>query len=71
MSGASGSGGASGTGADFEIADGNQMLECVIIVPCLLRRSSGKLEIQVESEDVPELPTAGLEKFFSRKSVSA
>ena len=28
-------------GADFEIADGNQMLECVITVPCLLRRSSG------------------------------
>ena len=58
-------------GADFEIADGNQVLDCVITVPCLLRRSSGKLEIQVECEDVPEQPTAGLEKFFSRKSVSA
>ena len=41
-------------GADFEIADGNQMLKCVITVPCLLRRSSGKLEIQVESKDIPE-----------------
>ena len=47
-------------GADFEIADGNQMLECVITVPCLLRRSSGKLEIQVESEDVPEQPVTPL-----------
>ena len=47
-------------GADFEIADGNQMLECVITVPCLLRRSSGKLEIQVESEDVPEQPMTPL-----------
>ena len=41
-------------GADFEIADGNKQLECVVTVPCLLRRSSGKLEIQVESEDTPE-----------------
>ena len=47
-------------GAGFEIADGNQMLECVITVPCLLRRSSGKLEIQVESEDVPEQPVTPL-----------
>lgn len=47
-------------GADFEIADGNQMLECVITVPCLLRRSSGKLEIQVESEDIPEQPVTPL-----------
>ena len=47
-------------GADFEIADGNQMLDCVITVPCLLRRSSGKLEIQVESEDVPEQPMTPL-----------
>ena len=47
-------------GADFEFADGNQMLECVITVPCLLRRSSGKLEIQVESEDVPEQPMTPL-----------
>mgnify|MGYP003306191006 FL=1 len=36
------------------------MLECVITVPCLLRRSSGKLEIQVESEDVPEQPVTPL-----------
>lgn len=42
-------------GADFEIADGNKQLECVVTVPCLLRRSSGKLEIQVESE-VPITP---------------
>ena len=47
-------------GADFEIADGNQELECVITVPCLLHRSSGKLEIQVESEDVPEQPVTPL-----------
>ena len=47
-------------GADFEITDSNQMLECVITVPCLLRRSSGKLEIQVESEDVPEQPMTPL-----------
>ena len=47
-------------GADFEITDGNQMLGCVITVPCLLRRSSGKLEIQVESEDVPEQPVTPL-----------
>ena len=47
-------------GADFEIADGNQMLECVITVPCLLRQSSGKLEIQVESEDIPEQPMTPL-----------
>ena len=47
-------------GADFEIADGNQMLECVITVPCLLRRSSGKLEIQVESKDIPEQPMTPL-----------
>ena len=42
--------------ADFEIADGNKQLECVVTVPCLLRRSSGKLEIQVESEDTQEQP---------------
>ena len=36
------------------------MLECVITVPCLLRRSSGKLEIQVESEDVQEQPMTPL-----------
>jgi len=47
-------------GADFEIADSNQVLDCVITVPCLLRRSSGKLEIQVESEDVPEQPVTPL-----------
>ena len=47
-------------GADFEITDGNQVLDCVITVPCLLRRSSGKLEIQVESEDVPEQPVTPL-----------
>ena len=47
-------------GADFEIADGNKMLKCVITVPCLLRRSSGKLEIQVESEDIPEQPMTPL-----------
>ena len=47
-------------GADFEIADGNKQLECVITVPCLLRRSSGKLEIQVESEDTPEQPMTPL-----------
>ena len=47
-------------GADFEIADGNKQLECVVTVPCLLRRSSGKLEIQVESEDVLELPITPL-----------
>ncbi|MBE6388508.1 MAG: hypothetical protein E7045_10730 [Lentisphaerae bacterium] len=28
--------------------------------PCLLRRSSGKLEIQVESEDIPEQPVTPL-----------
>ena len=47
-------------GADFEITDGNQVLDCVITVPCLLRRSSGKLEIQVESEDIPEQPMTPL-----------
>ena len=47
-------------GADFEITDGNQVLDCVITVPCLLHRSSGKLEIQVESEDVPEQPMTPL-----------
>ena len=47
-------------GADFEIADGNKMLKCVITVPCLLRRSSGKLEFQVESEDIPEQPMTPL-----------
>ena len=47
-------------GADFEITDGNQVLDCVITVPCLLCRSSGKLEIQVESEDVPEQPVTPL-----------
>ena len=47
-------------GADFEITDSNQVLDCVITVPCLLRRSSGKLEIQVESEDVPEQPMTAL-----------
>ena len=26
-------------GADFEIADGNKQLECVVTVPCLLRQS--------------------------------
>ena len=46
--------------ADFEIADGNKQLECVVTVPCLLRRSSGKLEIQVESEDTPEQPMTPL-----------
>ena len=48
-------------GADFEIADGNQVLDCVITVPCLLRRSSGKLEIQVEREDISEQPVTPLE----------
>ena len=47
-------------GADFEIADSNQVLDCVITVPSLLRRSSGKLEIQVESEDIPEQPMTPL-----------
>ena len=47
-------------GADFEIADGNKQLECVVTVPCLLRRSSGKLEIQVESDDTPEQPMTPL-----------
>ena len=47
-------------GADFEIADGNQMLDCVITVPCLLRRSSGKLEVQLEREDIPEQPMTPL-----------
>ena len=46
--------------ADFEIADGNKQLECVVTVPCLLRRSSGKLEIQVESDDTPEQPMTPL-----------
>ena len=36
------------------------MLDCVITVPCLLRRSSGKLEIQVESDDAPEQPMTPL-----------
>ena len=49
-------------GADFEIADGNKQLECVVTVPCLLRRSSGKLEIQVESEvPITALKTAILQ----------
>lgn len=48
-------------GADFEITDGNQELECVITVPCCLRRSSGKLAIQVETDDAsPELPMTPL-----------
>lgn len=47
-------------GADFEITEGDQELECIVTVPCLLRRSSGKLEIQVESEDVPEQPMTPL-----------
>ncbi|MBQ9087908.1 MAG: hypothetical protein IJY46_03915 [Lentisphaeria bacterium] len=47
--------------ADFEIADGSKQLECVVTVPCLLRRSSGKLEIQVESDDTPEQPMTPLE----------
>ena len=48
--------------ADFEIIDSDKKLECVVTVPCLLRRSSGKLEIQVESEDTPEQPMTPLKE---------
>ena len=34
--------------ADFEIIDSDKKLECVVTVPCLFHRSSGKLKIQVE-----------------------
>ena len=38
-------------GADFEITDGDQQLECVVTVPCCLHRSSGKVEILLEPEE--------------------
>ena len=45
-----------------EIPQTEQALSSINTVwsPCLLRRSSGKLEIQVESEDIPEQPVTPL-----------